>query len=89
MANEIHVTLVKAPQDKQEKHNAQELRVLLSIFVTVGLSWIFGFLTSIFPADLYLLRLIFLVLFSLSAPLQVVLTCFANYREYSFSSLIV
>jgi hypothetical protein len=69
VASEIHGTLRHAPNDKESKHKAKEFRVLMSIFVTVGLSWIFGFLTAIVEA-IPVLYEIFLIIFSISAPLQ-------------------
>lgn len=43
IAREIHDTLKSAPKaDKQEKW--KEVRVYFSIFVSIGLSWIFGFI---------------------------------------------
>jgi len=69
VASEIHGTLSRAPSDKEHKHRTKELRVLLSIFVTVGLSWMFGFFTSVFqkvPALYYICS----VIFTLTAPLQ-------------------
>jgi len=71
VASEIHGTLRHAPNDKESKHKAKEFRVLMSIFVTVGLSWIFGFLTAVVDAfDVTILSDIFLTMFSISAPLQ-------------------
>jgi len=69
VASEIHGTLRHAPNDKEQKHRAKELRVLMSIFVTVGLSWIFGFITSIF-SGVFVVCQIFLVIFTITAPLQ-------------------
>jgi hypothetical protein len=69
VASEIHGTLRHAPNDKESKHKAKEFRVLMSIFVTVGLSWIFGFVTSIFT-NVFIVCHIFLVIFTISAPLQ-------------------
>jgi len=69
VASEIHGTLRHAPNDKETKHKAKEFRVLMSIFVTVGLSWIFGFVTSIFTT-VFIVCQIFLVIFTVSAPLQ-------------------
>lgn len=64
---EIHETLSTSPKtDKSEKK--RELRVYLSIFITIGLSWIFGFLMVLFQS--LIIRLIFLVLFSITTPLQ-------------------
>eukprot|EP01133_Synstelium_polycarpum_P015295 gene15295-18109_t len=66
IAREIHDTLKNAPRsDKKEK--SKEFRVYFSIFVSIGLSWIFGFIMTFFngvPAK------IFLVLFSITTPLQ-------------------
>jgi hypothetical protein len=71
VASEIHGTLRHAPNDKESKHKAKEFRVLMSIFVTVGLSWIFGFLTAVVDAfNVPVVSDIFLTLFSVSAPLQ-------------------
>jgi len=68
IAREIHDTLVQAPQaDKREKK--KELRVYTSIFISIGLSWIFGFLMTLFPPN-NIGRVIFLVLFSITTPLQ-------------------
>jgi len=69
VASEIHGTLRHAPNDKESKHKAKEFRVLMSIFVTVGLSWIFGFLTAIVE-EVPIVYPIFLTIFSISAPLQ-------------------
>jgi len=69
VASEIHGTLRHAPNDKESKHKAKEFRVLMSIFVTVGLSWIFGFVTTI-VANVFILCQIFLVIFTVTAPLQ-------------------
>jgi len=68
VASEIHGTLSKAPETEQ-REKTKEFRVLISIFVTVGLSWIFGFLTAIFK-DVPIVRDIFLILFSVATPLQ-------------------
>jgi len=69
VASEIHGTLRHAPNDKEQKHRAKELRVLLSIFVTVGLSWIFGFVTSI-VSTVFIACQLFLLIFTITAPLQ-------------------
>ena len=67
VVREIHETLSTAPKtDKREAK--KELRVYLSIFITVGLSWIFGFLMVLFQSTL--IRLVFLVLFSITTPMQ-------------------
>lgn len=67
IAREIHDTLKSAPKaDKQEKW--KEVRVYFSIFVSIGLSWIFGFIMVFINEAV--LQLIFLVLFSVFTPLQ-------------------
>jgi len=68
VASEIHTTLSKAPEsEKREK--TKEFRVLMSIFVTVGLSWILTFAASILSPWPYL-REIMLVLTTIITPLQ-------------------
>lgn len=70
VASEIHGTLSKAPETEQRrKDNSKEMRVLISIFVTVGLSWAFGFFVAL-TSDVDILREIMQLLFSLTAPLQ-------------------
>lgn len=67
IAREIHDTLKSAPKaDKQEKW--KEVRVYFSIFVSIGLSWIFGFIMVFIEEPI--LQLIFLILFSVFTPLQ-------------------
>jgi len=71
VASEIHGTLSKAPETEQ-REKTKEFRVLVSIFVTVGLTWVFGFLAAVLaflpnttiPAD------IFEFLFAVTTPLQ-------------------
>jgi len=71
VASEIHGTLSKAPETEQKrKEHSKELRVLISIFVTVGLSWLFGFFTGL-VSDVYVLNEIVTLLFTFTAPLQV------------------
>jgi len=71
VASEIHGTLSKAPEteQKQRRENSKEMRVLISIFVTVGLSWIFGFFISL-TATVFVLYQIVQILFTVTAPLQ-------------------
>jgi hypothetical protein len=70
VASEIHGTLSKAPETEQKhKESSKELRVLISIFVTVGLSWVFGFFTALVSC-VFILREIITLLFSFTAPLQ-------------------
>lgn len=66
IAREIHDTLKSAPKaDKKEK--SKEFRVYFSIFVSIGLSWIFGFVMT-FLDDVA--RIVFLILYSVLTPLQ-------------------
>jgi len=68
IAREIHDTLKSAPKaDKKEK--SKEVRVYFSIFASIGLSWIFGFIMT-FLDDQETLKIIFLVLFEITTPLQ-------------------
>jgi len=66
IAREIHDTLKSAPKaDKQA--SSREVRVYFSIFASIGLSWILGFIMSFLEG---VSRDIFLVLYSVSTPLQ-------------------
>ncbi|KAK5580453.1 hypothetical protein RB653_000470 [Dictyostelium firmibasis] len=68
IAREIHDTLKNAPRtDKKEK--SKEFRVYFSIFVSIGLSWIFGFIMTFFQSN-SVPGYIFLILFSVTTPLQ-------------------
>eukprot|EP01121_Diplochlamys_sp_Union-15-3_P021287 TRINITY_DN8586_c0_g1_i3.p1 TRINITY_DN8586_c0_g1~~TRINITY_DN8586_c0_g1_i3.p1 ORF type:complete len:313 (+),score=19.07 TRINITY_DN8586_c0_g1_i3:61-999(+) len=70
VASEIHTTLMRAPETEQQE-KTKEFRVLISIFVTIGLSWIFGFLYAILSfTKVKVLVDIFLVLFTIATPLQ-------------------
>jgi len=69
IAREIHDTLSSAPQAENKREKKKEFRVYISIFISIGLSWIFGFLMVLFPAD-NIARVILLVLFSITTPLQ-------------------
>eukprot|EP01113_Clastostelium_recurvatum_P029966 TRINITY_DN362_c0_g1_i3.p1 TRINITY_DN362_c0_g1~~TRINITY_DN362_c0_g1_i3.p1 ORF type:complete len:364 (-),score=74.40 TRINITY_DN362_c0_g1_i3:44-1135(-) len=67
IAREIHETLKSAPiADRREKF--KEYRVYFSIFASIGVSWIFGFIMTF--AQSRLAYAIFLVLFSIFTPLQ-------------------
>jgi len=67
IGREIHETLATAPKtDKRERR--KELRVYLSIFISIGLTWVFGYLIYLIPN--VTVQAIFLVLFSLTTPLQ-------------------
>jgi len=68
VASEIHGTLSKAPEAEQ-RESSKEFRVLMSIFVTVGLSWLFAFLYAIL-AQVNVVDVIMLVLMTLITPLQ-------------------
>ena len=68
IAREIRETLVNAPKtDKQSK--LKEYRVYMSIFISIGLSWFFGYLMFIIPSD-NVASTVFLFLFTLTTPLQ-------------------
>jgi len=68
ISREIHTTVGNSPlHDKRDR--VKELRVYISIFVSIGLSWMFGFIMSLMRPDSYE-RLVFLVLYSVSAALQ-------------------
>eukprot|EP01118_Nematostelium_gracile_P011275 TRINITY_DN3978_c0_g1_i1.p1 TRINITY_DN3978_c0_g1~~TRINITY_DN3978_c0_g1_i1.p1 ORF type:complete len:309 (-),score=54.48 TRINITY_DN3978_c0_g1_i1:20-817(-) len=69
IAREIHDTLASAPQAENKREKTKEFRVYVSIFISIGLPWIFGFLMTLFePASIP--RLIFLTLYSITTPLQ-------------------
>merc|ERR1712063_118678 len=77
VGREIHETLSSAstssdsgrPFDKEKlKTLKKEFRVYLSIFVSIGLSWIFGYLMFLLPFPI--VSDIFFILFSIFAPLQ-------------------
>jgi len=68
VAKEIHETLASAPKTNKRERR-KELKVYISIFISIGLSWIFGFLMVLFNFQ-NVIRLIFLTLFSLTTPLQ-------------------
>jgi len=65
---EIHDTLKSAPNsDRKEK--SKEMKVYFSIFASIGLSWLFGFI-MVFTTDNEVLYAILLLLFSIMTPLQ-------------------
>merc|ERR1719352_456775 len=77
VGREIHETLSSAstsnesgrPFDKERlKTLRKEFRVYLSIFVSIGLSWIFGYLMFLLPFPIVVE--IFFILFSIFAPMQ-------------------
>jgi 7 transmembrane receptor (Secretin family) len=67
IGREIHETLAGAPKSDQ-RDKKKEFRVYISIFISVGLSWVFGYLMFIIPNDVA--ATVFLVLFSIFTPLQ-------------------
>ena len=68
ITTEIHETLSQAPQsDRREK--SKEFKVYWSIFISIGLSWIAGFLMMLFK-KVTVMMLLFLTIFSLTTPLQ-------------------
>jgi 7 transmembrane receptor (Secretin family) len=67
IGREIHETLSGAPKSDQ-RNKKKEFRVYLSIFISIGLSWIFGYLMFIIPDKTA--ATVFLVLFSITTPLQ-------------------
>jgi len=70
IGREIHETLAGAPKtDRREK--TKEFRVYISIFISIGLTWIFGYLMFLIPSSWCdPCQEIFLVLFSVFTPLQ-------------------
>ncbi|KAL6062238.1 G-protein-coupled receptor family protein [Balamuthia mandrillaris] len=67
VAREIHETLASAP-NTEKRERKKEFRVYISIFISIGLSWIFGFIMVLFTQ--LVIRTIFLTLFSIFTPLQ-------------------
>ncbi|KAF2068822.1 hypothetical protein CYY_009860 [Polysphondylium violaceum] len=75
IAREIHDTLKNAAKTER-KDKSKQFRVYFSIFASIGLSWIFGFVMTFFSEGV--LNVVFLVLFSVTTPLQGALI-FASY----------
>jgi len=67
---EIRETLAGAPKTDQ-KNRRQEFRVYLSIFVSIGVSWIFGYIQASIPEPIT--QLIFYIIFSFITPAQGIL----------------
>lgn len=67
IGREIHETLAGAPKSDQ-RDKKKEFRVYISIFISIGLSWVFGYLMFIIPDDVA--ATVFLFLFSIFTPLQ-------------------
>eukprot|EP01104_Vermistella_antarctica_P017636 TRINITY_DN627_c0_g1_i1.p2 TRINITY_DN627_c0_g1~~TRINITY_DN627_c0_g1_i1.p2 ORF type:complete len:317 (+),score=88.69 TRINITY_DN627_c0_g1_i1:215-1165(+) len=70
IGREIHETLAGAPQSDQ-RDRKKEFRVYISIFISIGLSWIFGYMMFLIPEEH--VRFVFFVLFAISTPMQGVL----------------
>jgi len=64
---EIHETLAGAPKSDQ-RDRMKEMRVYISIYISIGLSWVFGYLMFLVPNDIVIT--IFLILFTIITPLQ-------------------
>lgn len=73
IGREIHETLSTAPKADGESlsQKKKEFRVYLSIFVSIGLSWIFGYLMFLLPFPI--VSDIFFILFSIFTPMQGIL----------------
>jgi len=68
IGREIHETLAGAPKtDRSERK--KEFRVYLSIFISIGLTWVFGYLMFLVPRP-KVLQDVFLVIFSVLTPFQ-------------------
>jgi len=67
IGREIHETLAGAPKSDQ-RDRRKEFRVYISIYVSIGLSWVFGYLMFLVPEDVVIT--IFLILFTITTPLQ-------------------
>jgi len=67
IGREIHETLAGAPKSDQ-RDRKKEFRVYISIFISIGLSWVFGYLMFLIPVDV--VALIFYILFAITTPCQ-------------------
>jgi len=67
IGREIHETLAGAPKSDQ-RDRKKEFRVYISIYVSIGLSWVFGYLMFLVPNDVVIT--IFLIVFTITTPLQ-------------------
>lgn len=67
IGREIHETLAGAPKSDQ-RDKKKEFRVYLSIFASIGCSWIFGYLEFLLPFPV--ISDILLILFSITTPMQ-------------------
>ena len=70
IGREIHETLAGAPKSDQ-RDRKKEFRVYISIFISIGLSWIFGYLMFLIPVEE--VSLAFYILFAITTPCQGVL----------------
>eukprot|EP01101_Sappina_pedata_P005077 TRINITY_DN2265_c0_g1_i1.p1 TRINITY_DN2265_c0_g1~~TRINITY_DN2265_c0_g1_i1.p1 ORF type:complete len:323 (+),score=100.81 TRINITY_DN2265_c0_g1_i1:35-1003(+) len=75
IGREIQETLAGAPKTDQ-KNRRQEFRVYLSIFVSIGVSWIFGYIEASIPEEIT--QLIFYIIFSFMTPAQGILIFFSH-----------
>jgi len=67
IGREIHETLAGAPKSDQ-RDRKKEFRVYISIYVSIGLSWVLGYLMLLIPEEHIVT--IFLILFTIFTPLQ-------------------
>jgi len=67
---EIQETLAGAPKTDQ-RDRRQEFRVYLSIFVSIGISWVFGYIEASVPQ--IEIQIIFFIIFSFVTPAQGIL----------------
>jgi len=70
IGREIQETLAGAPKTDQ-RDRKQEFRVYLSIFIVIGVSWIFGYIEASIPEKVT--QTIFYIIFSLTTPGQGIL----------------
>eukprot|EP01100_Stratorugosa_tubuloviscum_P014153 TRINITY_DN740_c4_g1_i1.p1 TRINITY_DN740_c4_g1~~TRINITY_DN740_c4_g1_i1.p1 ORF type:complete len:331 (+),score=118.94 TRINITY_DN740_c4_g1_i1:132-1124(+) len=69
IGREIRETLGGAPKVDQ-RDRKQEFKVYISIFISLGLSWIFGYIDALFKPKNDVLALIFFIIFTIATPLQ-------------------
>jgi len=67
IGREIHETLAGAPKSDQ-RDKKKEFRVYISIYVSIGLSWVFGYLMFLIPEAVVIT--ILNILFTIFTPLQ-------------------
>jgi len=75
IGREIQETLAGAPKTDQ-RDRKQEFRVYLSIFVSIGVSWIFGYIQASIPEEIT--QLCFFIVFSFITPAQGILIFFSH-----------